>query len=172
MLRRIQANLRSQPRSSIMQHETCSPRFKIRIRHLFCGLLMVAGAVAAQTDDPLQRCRSIQDPSTRLSCYDAIALPAIKQTAPSAAPATFGLPDRSPATEAQYVESTVLPNFTGWKGSTRISLENGQVWEVVDGSSGSVGPDNRRIVVRRGALGSYRIEFEGLNISPTVRRVK
>lgn len=139
-----------------------------------------AAAATAQLPDQLLRCRALADAATRLACYDALAVAtdpaAPRTTSPAppapAAPADFGLPRPAAETAGQEVRSRVAPGFDGWKGSTRIALENGQVWEVVDGSSGYVGPGNRKVVVRRGALGSYRMEFEGSNNSPSVRRIR
>lgn len=91
--------------------------------------------------------------------------------APSAAD-RFGLAAVPAAQELQSIASSVESDFFGWGPNERIRLLNGQVWEVVDGSSGTVAPANRKVVVRRGALGSYFLEFEGLNRSPRVRRLR
>jgi hypothetical protein len=46
------------------------------------------------------------------------------------------------------------------------------LWQVVDGSSGVLQAENQRVLVRRGALGTYFMEFDGLNRSPRVKRVQ
>ncbi len=121
-----------------------------------------------QGTDPYQHCRNIVEPMARLACYDATA-PVDPQVPAERASGNFGLPERNTET---VIYSAVGADFRGWKSNTRITLENGQVWQVVDGSSGYVGQAHRKVVVRRAILGSYRIEFEGLNSSPTVRRIK
>lgn len=135
------------------------------------------------------RCRHVVDATARLACYDAIPYVAAQATGPASAPSAatrpadppsaprsaldrFGLVGRSPADELQSIASSVGADFSGWGPNERIRLDNGQVWEVVDGSSGSVGPANRKITVRRGALGSFFLDFEGLNSSPRVRRIR
>lgn len=70
------------------------------------------------------------------------------------------------------IESSVSNDFYGWDPNTRIRLNNGQVWQVIDGSTGTVNADNRRVKVTRGALGSFFLEFEGMNKAPRVRRVE
>jgi hypothetical protein len=55
---------------------------------------------------------------------------------------------------------------------TRIRLDNGQVWEVIDGIGAAVGPDQREVTVRRGAMGSFFLDFAGTNHSARVRRVQ
>jgi len=131
--------------------------------------------------DALQRCRSLPEAAARLACYDAIVVPAAAPPAPPAmpaataavpAPAAFGLPDKARAAEPEAIEAQVAAGFSGWGPNERIRLDNGQVWLVTDGSTGDVRPGQRKVKVRRGALGSYFLEFEGLNRSPRVRRVE
>lgn len=143
----------------------------IRTVCLVGAWLCVAFGAQAQ-DSALRQCRVLPDAAARLSCYDAIPLAAARPAAVQAAPAGFGFPEPAGTAATQTVQSAVGADFTGWRGRTQITLENGQVWEVVDGSLGAVGPANRKVVVRRAAFGSYRMEFEGLNNAPTVRRVK
>lgn len=91
--------------------------------------------------------------------------------APAPAPDRFGLPERA-RNEPASIDSSVSADFVGWDPNTRIRLSNGQVWQVIDGSSGTLAPGQRKVTVTRGALGSFFLEFEGLNKSPRVRRVE
>ena len=70
------------------------------------------------------------------------------------------------------VVSSVGPSFSGWGPNSRIRLANGQVWLVVDGTSVALPEGSRKVSVKRGALSSYYLDFEGLNTSPRVRRVE
>jgi hypothetical protein len=92
--------------------------------------------------------------------------------APPAATERFGLPDAAEPGRVQAVESRVGDDFFGWGPNERIGLANGQVWQVIDGSSGAIRAANRKVQVRRAALGSFLLEFEGLNYSVRVRRVQ
>jgi hypothetical protein len=153
-------------------------------------------------NDGVVRCQALTEPAARLACYDGLFPPRAAPTsspvpppvarataaapaatpaappasAPSAPPseavAQFGLPQKAKPTEIETIESAVAANFTGWGPNDRIRLLNGQVWEVVDGSSGTITPDMRRVKVRRGLFGAFFLDFEGLTKSPKVRRLQ
>jgi hypothetical protein len=139
----------------------------------------------AQADDAaLLRCRAIAEPERRLICYDAIptqasATPQAAQ-APQAPPTantgsaadSFGLPARTPSNEPARVESRVPSDFRGWGPNSRIRLDNGQIWRVVDNSSMFVKPAARAASVRRGLLGVFYLDLEGINRSPKVERIE
>lgn len=107
-----------------------------------------------------------------------VAPPAVASTAaPVAATArvgeaAFGLPEAKRPDAVDSVTSTVGPTFSGWGPNSRIRLANGQIWQVVDGTSVSLPEGSRKVSVKRGALSSYYLDFEGLNTSPRVRRVE
>lgn len=112
-------------------------------------------------------------PSARVAAAPvAAAAVAGPVAAPAPAAERFGLPERPVVAEVQAIASRVGDDFFGWGPNDRIRLANGQVWQVVDGSRGAIRPKNRNVVVRRGALGSFFMEFEGLNSTPKVRRVE
>ncbi|MFT7776353.1 hypothetical protein [Roseateles sp.] len=157
-------------------------------------------ALPALAQDSLQRCRAMTDGAARLACYDALAdaarvpvPPARAATpaataapirsatavvaAPVAAPArsgeaAFGLPEARRPDAVESVESSVGPSFGGWGPNSRIRLANGQVWQVIDGTSIALPEGSRKVSVKRGALSSYYLDFEGLKSSPRVRRVE
>jgi hypothetical protein len=152
--------------------------------------LVIAAAVCTQASaqsEATSRCQLISDASARLACYD-VALPpkreihSNEQVGQVAAPVTsakkdlssdqFGLPQKPKDGEAEAIESAVDAGFYGWGPNDRIRLQNGQVWVVVDGTTGTTTGDMRKVKVRRGALGSFFLDFEGLNKSPRVRRVQ
>jgi len=157
-------------------------------------LLLVSGAALADDAD-LLRCRSIKDPAARLSCYDALVVPAsgAKAAAPAptrgtpagqpAAPAPgqapavqtpqqFGLEYKSQPAALESIESTIPGRFDGWGPNANIRLANGQVWQVIDDSSGVHWIENPKVRIRRGALGAFYLEIEGTNRSPRVRRLQ
>lgn len=152
-------------------------------------LLAVLASPAFGQDVSLQRCRAIADPTVRVACYDALADAAAKPR-PPAAPAApvaavppaaaaprsgesaFGLPESRRPESVESVRSAVGAHFSGWGPNSRIRLDNGQVWLVVDGSSVVLPEGARQVSVKRGALGSFYLDFEGLKTSPRVRRVE
>ena len=142
---------------------------------LIVASLMAVMPAMAQIE-ALQRCSQEPDPAVRLACYDR-HLPPAGRPAPAPAAAqpsrtdTFGLPASS-KTPSPSVESSVSADFDGWSPNDKIRLANGQVWQVVDGSSASVAPRARKVTVRAGILGGYLLDLEGLNTTPRVRRVE
>lgn len=162
------------------------------------ALCAAALPALAATDADLRRCRAIADDRARLACYDALApaeaggerapaaaLPATSTTAPpapaaaagvtAAAPAavpesSFGLRQRADPLDA--IESTIPGRFDGWEPNAKLTLANGQVWQISDGSRGVYRLDSPKVRIRKGALGSFFLEIEGQNQSPRVRRVQ
>jgi len=139
----------------------------------FAIAVMTCSPAFAQ-DPGLQKCRAMSDSAQRLACYDALPVAA---PAPPAAPARsplarFGFEDRPQGDELAAAQSHVAGRYDGWGPRSLIRLANGQVWEVIDGSSGWVGANNPKVTVRRGVMDSFFLEFEGLNASPRVRRIQ
>jgi hypothetical protein len=164
---------------------------------LLCVLSLHGPAALADEAGALQRCRAIGDPQARLACYDALPLraPAAAAATPPLAPAAatraavpapaaaataapapvpapaaqrFGQESRD---EPQALVSRIPGVFEGWGPRSRISLANGQVWQVIDGSEGVYLLQNPQVTVRRAMLGGFVLEIEGANRAPRVRRV-
>lgn len=141
------------------------------------ALLMTAAAARAD-DDALRRCRAIAEASARLACYDAIvptraaaaAAPAAASAPAANAASRFGL--SAPADAVERVESRIEGRFEGWNPRGLFRLANGQVWQVADDSRGVYWLESPKVVVRRGALGSYLLEVEGTTAMVRVRRVE
>lgn len=152
----------------------------------------IAPTVQAATEEAFASCRSINDPAARLACYDALpVVPAPRgggaapgATRHSAAPtvpavtspgneaARFGLPMTQAPAPLESIESRIAGHFDGWYPGTRIRLENGQVWQITDGTSRFANVDRPKVTVKRGALGSFFLDIEGVNPAPRVRRVE
>lgn len=155
---------------------------------LSTALLLLPFCAAAQHLE-LAKCRAIPDAAARLLCYDQVPLPpdtagqssgAVPALAPAPAVAAgdspkesrFGLHSRPEADALESIAAHVPEGFSGWRPGDLIKLSNGQVWRVVDDSPGHVALKSTKVVVRRGALGSFFMEFEGTNRSPRVRRAQ
>lgn len=124
-------------------------------------------AAAAKLAPPLTTAR----PAPTAMAATAVA------TAPVAVPArtgeaAFGLPEPRRPDAVDAVESALPASFGGWGPNSRIKLANGQVWKVVDGSSVVLPEGPRKVSVKRGALGSFYLDIEGLKTSPRVMRVE
>ncbi|MFO1330779.1 MAG: hypothetical protein U1F56_25785 [Rubrivivax sp.] len=145
---------------------------------LAAGVLLAAAPLAfAQTPDAaLLRCAAAADATARLACFDALVAQARTRaaqpsaSAASAAVAAFGRP--SPPDEIELIESRIVGRFEGWRAGDRITLANGQVWQVIDDSSAWADLQQPVARVRRAAMGSFRLEVDGVTRSPRVRRVQ
>jgi len=84
----------------------------------------------------------------------------------------FGLEHQSATAKLEQIVSRVPGVFRGWEPKGKITLENGQVWQVTDGSRGSYQLDNPVVTVERGAFGTFLLRIEGVNRSPKVKRLK
>lgn len=103
-----------------------------------------------------------------------MASPAVAAVAPTPAAqpleSSFGL--GSPAASLQAISSSLPGTFLGWERTTRFRLANGQVWQVIDGTSVAAYLKDPKVTVRRAALGSFLMEFEGLTTAVRVQRVE
>ncbi len=157
-------------------------------------LVGAAMPVAVANEAGLQKCRLVMDNMARLACYDAInvspAAGATTATATAGAPAKsvssavatspgtndtsadFGLPSIVRAAQMEKITSNISGRFGSWQNGSRITLVNGQVWQVIDDSRGICECDNPKVVVSRGSFGTFFLEIEGKGNAPRVRRVK
>ena len=80
----------------------------------------------------------------------------------------------SSPTAADAIVTGIEGEFRGWKGKgDRITLANGQIWEIVDVARPlSIQTVNPTIVIEPGALGSWELRVEGYNTRAKVRRIK
>lgn len=163
------------------------PRCKLALTAV---LAAVVPAAHAASDQAVAACRAIKDPGPRLACYDALPVPSAPARGPAAAPSTtppapavtpsttqteaarFGLPATTRPAPIESVDSHIEGHFAGWYPNTRIRLANGQVWQVTDGSSRFADVDNPKVTVRRGALGSFFLDIDGVNPAPRVKRIE
>lgn len=141
---------------------------------VWCLMVLPAGQALANDNAALQRCRAIAEPVPRLACYDALPLPAAATPVQAALPAPvpsqrFGQESRD---EPQALASYIVGVFEGWRPRSRITLANGQVWQVIDDSEGIYFLRDPKVTVRRATLGGFQLDIEGANRTPRVRRVQ
>ena len=151
---------------------------------LTAGLLSSAWASPAAAD--WQRCRQVSEAAARLACYDKLTDLAAAQaaaTVATVAPAVpapvktpterFGLEQKAAQEGAADTITSVLPgDFEGWDPKTKFTLANGQVWQVTDGSSVYWPAKSPKVTIRRGMLGAFYLEVEGLNSTAKVKRLQ
>jgi hypothetical protein len=113
--------------------------------------LALPAAGAAAQESPLRACRAITATVKRLACYDAIPLP--------------------PPAPPKVIETSIAGPFRGWEPKQKITMTNGQVWQIVDGSVGVVNLTDPKVTIRRDFIAGYHLEFEGANVYPRVKQV-
>jgi len=132
-------------------------------------------------DNTLADCQRLNDRTARYTCYDALPLPpGVVRVAPSKTETVttddFGLESKKlAAAVAQGPEelvSNIVGRFEGWEPNSQLKLANGQVWQIVDGSSAYFPRDNPRVTISRGILGTFFLKVDELNRTPKVKRVR
>ena len=139
-------------------------------------LVLASGAALAQSAD-LQRCRSIADNNARLVCYDALAAGAGTAgrepiAMPANAAAAFGLERQAMQAGADAIDSQLTGLVEGWGPRSQFKLSNGQVWQVIDGSSAVLYLKDPKVKIRRGAMGTFVLELDGTNETARVNRLR
>lgn len=79
----------------------------------------------------------------------------------------FGTGDSS-----RPITSEIRGEFRGWGPGKRLVLENGQEWEVIEGSFSIPPVPLAKVTIEPGFLGSWLLRVEGYNASARVRRVR
>ena len=156
---------------------------------LLPALLLAAPAgVVAQTPAPIRglaACRAINEDSQRLACFDreAAALVASvekketvlldKQEVTKTRRSLFGfslprLPffggdkkdDEPEAPEFTQIETPIKTVRNIGYGKFRFTVDDGALWETTEGINAFPKP-GEKVLIKKGALGSYFIKFEG-----------
>lgn len=124
-------------------------------------------------------------PAAAPATAPAVSVPASVATqpvavavAPAVAPprsqtsAEFGLEQKAAEAQLEAIESRIVGEFRGWEAKSKITLENGQVWQISDGSRGIYKLDSPAVRIERGMLGVFFLKIEGANRSPKVKRLR
>jgi hypothetical protein len=98
-----------------------------------------------------------------------VAAPALASPSPAQAVTSFG--QETAGEKLQEIRSHIPGLFEGWRQGDRIRLANGQTWRVVDDSFAHAHLRDPQATVRRGALGSFLLDVQGVNQLARVRRV-
>ena len=87
-------------------------------------------------------------------------------------PAEFGLERQAQQAQIESIQSRIVGPFRGWEAKSKITLENGQVWQIADGSRGVYSLESPAITIERGVFGTFFLKIDGVNRSPKVKRLK
>ncbi|HEX4909466.1 MAG TPA: hypothetical protein VFV64_01735 [Permianibacter sp.] len=87
-------------------------------------------------------------------------------------PAEFGLERQAQQAQIESIQSRIVGPFRGWEAKSKITLENGQVWQIDDSSRGVYSLESPAVTIERGVFGSFFLKIDGVNRSPKVKRLK
>lgn len=171
-------------------------RYRKSILATACTLLL-ATASAEGLPDELFACRSLDGDAERLACYDGLAdrhygQRGLETSAPdakaAAAPAAavenlsqediFGLSGdklkqaygvAAGRQDLNELSATITDIQPAGYGQIFVWLDNGQVWRQTTSSALKIKVGDR-IVIKKGALGSFKMKKEGANVMMRVSR--
>ena len=126
-------------------------------------------------------CRDVADSAARLACYDAAAgrmseaerkgdiVVVDRATAAAAHREAFGLPVPSldfltkamKPSEVDQLEGVVRSARADIDGHWTLALEDGAVWRQIDGNLGRDPKAGSKVVIRKGAIGSFLMNVDG-----------
>lgn len=80
---------------------------------------------------------------------------------------------RLPTESGETIVSRIPGNFRGWTGKTRITLENGQVWETFpENNKLTVNLNDPTVRIEPGMFGAWYMKVDGYNASVKVKRIQ
>lgn len=138
-------------------------------------LLLAAAATAQDLTVEIAKCAAISDSGKRLACYDAtLQRPAPK---PELGHEQLPKPENPAAAEQDDSVTIVVSDISLTRtGRLVLALDNGQVWQQIDGDGARFTPQGKvegsQVTISRGLFGSYNLQFVGHNTLYKVRRVK
>lgn len=87
--------------------------------------------------------------------------------------AVAGAAPAAAAADAYPMTAHIAGEFHGWNGATRVTLDNGQVWEQMDDSVVTAGRmTNPKVTITRGLLNSFYMSVDGVSDSVLVKRIQ
>lgn len=72
----------------------------------------------------------------------------------------------------KQMRSRIVGPFKGWRSNTQFKLENGQVWQVIDGSSFDEVLESPEVLVEKGLVGTFFLSIKGYGSRCKVKRIK
>jgi hypothetical protein len=139
------------------------------------GVLAATLTGPAAAASQLEKCREIAEPSARLACYDSVsgaAAPEDPDERVDRQTRQFGLTEQQKAPEDRKEVEQVSAKITA-VGGGRVTLENGMVWKVTDGSRMTEWLLKGQVAtIRQGLFSGYRMTVDGVTGKAVVVRMQ
>ncbi len=75
--------------------------------------------------------------------------------------------------DRKTIAAHIVGEFQGWRGKTRVTLDNGQVWEQAQsGSAGDVRMSDPSVRIKPMTLGSWLMYVAGCGCDVRVKRIE
>ncbi|MBB5519230.1 hypothetical protein [Amphiplicatus metriothermophilus] len=152
------------------------------------SLLAAAAGAAAQTDNPIEHCRTAAaSDQARIACLEAALAQALgleAAAAPDDAPTVLGAEqvlarNREPGggqdAEKETIEARLEDFAVNRNGDIVFFLDNGQIWRQKQADSNALRLSRKKaysVSVSKGVLSGYRLEIRALKRSVLVERLK
>jgi hypothetical protein len=109
-----------------------------------------------------------------LKALNAFLAGKVAVAVPAGVPAADTRGFQSRTTDDGDIISSISGEFTGWDGrGSRITLTNGQVWEVTDSTARlKVRVTDPQVIITPGVLNSWYLRIEGYNTRAKVKRIR
>lgn len=170
--------IRQRPSKTMSKY---APNFPLMVfaSGLFC--LMATGVSAQSATSTLEERMSQKDFEAsglnRLKPAELLHLNAWLGARPAAAGQSGGFsaePTFYPESGAREpITARVVGQFQGWRGKTRVTLDNDQIWEQAQsGSFGDVSMTDPQVNIKPMMMGSWLMNVKGCGCSVRVKRVE
>ena len=74
--------------------------------------------------------------------------------------------------DREVIESSIAGEFNGWNGKTRVTLENGQVWEQAESGRSGYHLTAPKVKIKPMSFGSWLMYVDGCGCDVRVKRIK
>jgi hypothetical protein len=78
----------------------------------------------------------------------------------------------SSESDRDLIESAIVGEFPGWTGNTRVTLENGQVWQQAESSRKGFKLSSPNVRIKPMSFGSWLMYVDGCSCDIRVKRIK
>lgn len=78
----------------------------------------------------------------------------------------------SDSLDRELIESSIVGEFNGWQGKTRVTLENGQVWQQAESGTSGYHLTSPKVKVKPMSFGSWLMYVDGCGCEVRVKRIK